>query len=97
VQVIPRLSKVSKEYFVAKIALRINRRNMLEDYYKMQRGGGYSPRDLILNDLASVFHVYLNRICNNGRDTAGGLSHIITRFMEEHKWPIPFEHFRTVY
>ena len=40
VQVIPRLSKASKEYVVAKIMLRINKGNMLEDYHKLQRGGG---------------------------------------------------------
>jgi hypothetical protein len=97
VQVIPQLSKASEEYIVAKIALRINWGNMSADYHKMQKGGGNGHGDMTLNELASVFHVYLNRICNNGRDTAGGLSHIITRFMGEHKWPIPFEHFRTVY
>jgi hypothetical protein len=85
-------------YIVAKIALRINRGNMSEDYHKLQKGGGGSgPRDLSLNDLASIFHVYLNHVFNNGRNTAGGLSYIITRFMGEHKWPIPFEQFRTVY
>jgi hypothetical protein len=98
VQVIPQLSKASKVYTVSKIALRINRGNMLEDYHKLQKGrGGSSHGDLSLNDLASVFHVYLNHVCNNGRDTARSLSHIITLFMGEHKWPILFEHFRIVY
>jgi hypothetical protein len=39
VQVIPRFSKTSEEYVVAKIALRFNRGNMSEDFYKLQRGG----------------------------------------------------------
>jgi serine/threonine protein kinase len=90
----PRVAYVHK--VDADVDVRINRENMSEDYHKLQRGG-INSRDLPLNDLAGVFHVYLNHICNNGRDTAGGLSHIITRFMGEHKWPIPFEHFRTVY
>jgi hypothetical protein len=39
----------------------------------------------------------LNRLCNNGRENAGGIAHIITYFMETLKWPIPVEHFRTQY
>jgi hypothetical protein len=35
VQVIPLLSKTSEEYVVAKIAARINRGNMSEDYHKL--------------------------------------------------------------
>jgi hypothetical protein len=79
------LLKTSEEYDVAKIVLRISTGNMLEDYHKLQRGGegGSSRGDLSLNDLARVFHVYLNRVCNDGRDTVGGLSHIITRFIGE--------------
>jgi hypothetical protein len=98
VQVILQLLKTFEEYIVAKIVLRINRENMSEDYHKLQReGGGSSSGDFLLNDLAGVFHVYLNCVCNDGRDTVGGLSYIITHFMGGYKWPISFEHFRIVY
>jgi hypothetical protein len=60
---------------------------MSEDYHKLQRkgGGGNSSGDLSLNDLTGVFHVCLNCVCNDGRDTTGGLSHIIKCFMGEYK------------
>jgi hypothetical protein len=59
---------------------------MSENYHKLlRRGGGNSSGDLLLNDLAGIFHVCLNRICNDGHDTTGGLSYIITCFMGEYK------------
>jgi hypothetical protein len=92
-QVIPLLSRALEEYAVAKIAARIFGSHMSEDYYNWQKDSeGYS-----INDLEHIFHVYLNRLCNNGRENAGGISHIITFFMRTFKWPIPVEHFRTQY
>jgi hypothetical protein len=90
-QVILLLSRASEEYAVAKIAARIFGSHMLEDYYNRQKDSeGYS-----ISDLECIFQVYLNRLCNNGRENAGGISHIITFFMRTFKWPIPVEHFRT--
>jgi hypothetical protein len=97
VQVIPLLSKTSKEYAVAKNVARINRGNMSEDYYKLQREGDSSSKVLSMIDLAEVFHQYLNRLCNDGHDVVVGLIHIITRFTGMYKWPIPIEHFRINY
>jgi serine/threonine protein kinase len=80
-QVIPLLTRASEEYAVAKIAVRIFGLHMLEDYYNRQKDSeGYS-----LNDLERIFHVYLNRLCNNDRENAGGISHIITFFMRMFK------------
>jgi hypothetical protein len=56
VQIIPLLLKTSKEYAVVKIAARINRENMSEDYHKLQREGNNSSKVLSMNDLAGVFH-----------------------------------------
>jgi hypothetical protein len=92
-QVIPLLTRALEEYAVAKIAARIFGSHMSEDYYNRQKDSeGYS-----INDLERIFQVYLNRLCNNGRENAGGISHIITFFMRTFKWPIPVEHFRTQY
>jgi serine/threonine protein kinase len=44
VQVIPRLSKASEEYVVAKIALRINRGTCQRTITSCRRGGGGGPR-----------------------------------------------------
>jgi hypothetical protein len=80
-QVIPLLSRASEEYTVAKIAARIFGSHMLEDYYNWQKDSeGYS-----ISDLERIFQVYLNRLCNNGRENAGGISHIITFFMRTFK------------
>ena len=39
VETIPRLTKTSKAYTVGKIAIRINKGNMSEDYWKLQMPG----------------------------------------------------------
>ena len=71
-QVIPLFSRASKEYTVAKIATRIFGLHMSKDYYTQEKDSeGYS-----INDLECIFLVYLNRVCNNGRENAGGISHI---------------------
>jgi hypothetical protein len=76
-RVIPLLSRASEEYAVAKIAARIFGSHMSEDYYNRQKDlEGYS-----ISDLERIFQVYLNCLCNYGRENAGGISHIITFFM----------------
>jgi hypothetical protein len=64
----PLLLKTFEEYAVAKIAARINKENRLEDYHKLQREGNSSSKVLSMSDLVGVFHQYLNRLCNDGRD-----------------------------
>jgi serine/threonine protein kinase len=92
-QVIPLLSRASEKYAVAKIAARIFGSHMSEDYYNWQKDlEGYS-----ISDLEHIIQDYLNRLCNNSRENAGGISHIITFFMRTFKWLIPVEHFRTQY
>jgi hypothetical protein len=96
VEIIPRLTKTSEAYAVAKIAIRINKDNMSEDYWKLQVPGETSAH-FRLEQLGNVFEGYLNRLCNSDRDRAGGLSHIVTRFRETYNWPVPYEHFRSSY
>jgi hypothetical protein len=96
VEIIPRLTKTSEAYAVGKIAIRINKGNMSEDYWKLQVPGETSSH-FPLEQLGNVFEGYLNRVCSNDRDGAGGLSHIITRFRGTYNWPIPYEHFRSSY
>jgi hypothetical protein len=76
-QVILLLFRASEEYAVAKIEARIFGSHMSEDYYNRQKDSeGYS-----ISDLERIFQVYLNRLCNNGCENVGGISHIITFFM----------------
>ena len=70
---------------------------MSEDYHKLQREGNNSLEVLSMSDLVGVFHQYQNRLCNNGRDQAEGLFHIIPRFIGTYKWPVSIEHFRFNY
>jgi hypothetical protein len=60
VGIILQLTKTLEVYVVAKFATKINRKNMLEDYYKLQREGNNSSMVLSMSDLAGVFHQYLN-------------------------------------
>jgi hypothetical protein len=96
VEIIPQLTKTSEAYAVGKIAIRINKGNMSEDYWKLQ-----VPRETSvhfpLDQFGNVFEGYLNRVCNNDRDGAGGLSHIVTWFRKTYHWPVPHEHFRSSY
>ena len=96
VQIIPKLSKASEEYATAQIAQRINCNTMSRDYEILQRD---SQSSVVFSneEFANTFHMYLDRVCNQGRDGAGGLSHIITRFSATYNWPTPYEHFRTSY
>ena len=96
VEVIPQLTKTSEAYAVAKIAIRINKGNMSENYWKLQKVGETSVR-FQRQELADVFGIYLNRLCTSDRDRAGGLSHIVTRFRDTYNWPVPYEHFRSSY
>jgi hypothetical protein len=89
--------KTSKEYVVAKIATRINRGNISEDYHKLEREGNSSLEVLSINDLVGVFHQYPNRLCNDNCDVVGGLSHIITYFTGTYKWLVPIVHIRINY
>ena len=96
VQIIPYLSKTSEEYATARIAQRINGRSMSKEYEKLQRESGSSV--VFTNqEFADTFHLYMDRLCSTGRENAGGLSHIITRFSNTYKWPTPHEHFRSAY
>jgi hypothetical protein len=80
-QVIRLLTRASEEYAVAKIAAKIFGSHISEDYYNRQKDSeGYS-----ISDLECIFQVYLNRLCNNSRENAGGISHIITFFMRMFK------------
>ena len=96
VEIIPKLSKTSEEYATARIAQRINRMSMSTDYERLQRESGSSV--VFTNqEFANMFHTYLDRLCTTGRESAGGLSHIINRFSGTYNWPTPYEHFRTTY
>lgn len=95
-EIIPKLSIISEEYAVAKIAQHINRRSMSKSFEMLQRESGSSV--VFTNqEFADMFHMYLDRLCNDGRETAGGISHIITRFSDIYHWPTPTEHFRSKY
>ena len=84
-QVILLLLKTFEEYTMAKIVARIIRRNMPEDYHKLQRKGDNNSEVLSMNDLVGVFYKYLNHLCNDSRNIVGGLSHIITCFTRMYK------------
>ena len=79
VGIIPRLTKTSEAYAVGKIAIRINKGNMSEDYWKLQMPEVTSSH-FPLEELGNVFEGYLNRLWNSSRQGAGGLSHIVTLF-----------------
>ena len=96
VEVIPQLTKTSEAYAVAKIASRINKRNMSENYWKLQKREETSVHFRV-QDLGEVFRGYLDRLCTSDRDGAGGLSHIVTRFRDTYNWPVPYDHFRSSY
>jgi hypothetical protein len=51
VEIIPQLSKTSKEYSVAKLAAKINNENISEDYHKLQREGNNTSMVLSMSDL----------------------------------------------
>ena len=96
VQIIPKLSRALEEFATARIAQRINGHTMSKDYEKLQRE---SQTSVVFSngEFANTFHMYMDRVCNDHRDGAGGLSHIITRFSDTYHWPTPHEHFRTAY
>jgi hypothetical protein len=96
VEIRPPVTKTTEAYGVAKIAMRINKGNMSEEYWKLQTPGETSAT-YEQHDLASVFESYLNRLCSTDRANIGGLAHIVTRFRITYKWPVPYEHFRNVY
>ena len=96
VHIIPPLTRASEEFATARIAQRICANSMSPDYQMLQQ----TYRDHALTstaDLATIFHLYLNRVCSSDRDRAGGLSHIVTFFCNTWNWPMPSEHFRTTY
>lgn len=95
-QVIPKYSIASEEFATARIAQRINGMTMSTAYESLQRGNR-NTSVFSNQDLAQAFHLYMDRVCNESRDGAGGLSHIISRFSEMFHWPTPHEHFRTNY
>ena len=96
VHIIPPLTRASEEFATARIAQQICANSMSPDYQMLQR----TYRDHALTstaNLATIFHLYLNRVCSSDRDRAGGLSHIVTFFRDTWNWPMPSEHFRTTY
>jgi hypothetical protein len=96
VEIIPMLSKISEEFATAKIAQKINGMTMSREYELLQRESGSSV--VFTNqEFANTFHMYMERLCTTGREGAGGISHIITRFSDAYRWPTPYEHFRTTY
>jgi hypothetical protein len=97
VEIILPLFKISNEYAVAKLAIKISKEYMLEYYHKLQKEGNINAMVLSMSDLAGVFHQYLHRLYDKGRDQARGLFHIITHITETYKWLIAVEHFRTMY
>ena len=94
IQIIPDLVLASEDYATAKIASRINKGNMSDVYYNAEP----QPRTFdSKEDLARTFHIYLDRACGDNRGDVGGLSHVINRFRDVHKWPVPTEHYRHQY
>jgi hypothetical protein len=59
VEIRPPVTKTTEAYGVAKLALRINKGNMSEDYWKLQTPGETSAL-FRQHDLADVFESYLN-------------------------------------
>ena len=96
VEIIPNLSRSSEEYAVGKIAQRINGECMSEAYFNLQRES-LSTTKFLHDEFGRVFHLYLGRLCDSSADGRGGLAHIIHRFCNTHRWPIPDEHFRHAY
>ena len=96
VQIIPKLSRASEEFATAQIVQQINGHTMSKYYEKLQRE---SQTSVVFSneEFANTFHMYMDRVCNNHRDGAGGLSHIITRFSNKYNWATPHEHFWTTY
>ena len=95
-QVIPKYSIASEEFATAERSQRINGMTMSKAYENLQRG---NPNTLVFNneDLAQAFHLYMDRVCNESRDGAGGLSHIISCFSDMFHWLTLHEHFQTKY
>ncbi|KAG0621197.1 hypothetical protein M758_3G001500 [Ceratodon purpureus] len=95
-QIVPKYSIASEEFATARIAQRINGMTMSTAYEQLQRGNRNTS---VFNngDLAQAFHLYMDRVCNESRDSAGGLSHIISRFTDMFHWSTPHEHFRKKY
>ena len=96
IHIIPKYSMATEEFATARIAQRINGRTMSTAYENLQRDSQHSMV-LTNENLAQAFHLYMERVCNESRDGARGLSHIITRFIDTYNWPTPREHFRTKY
>lgn len=93
VEIIPKLSRVSEEYAIGKIAQRINKGCMSEAYWKKQRENARTCT-FLHEEFGQVFHTYCQRLVNKD---PGGLPHVINRFCNVHNWPIPDEHFRRSY
>ena len=96
IYIIPKYSMASEEFAAARTAQKINGKTMSTAYENLQRGGR-NTSVFSNEDLAQAFHLYIERVCNESRDGARGLSHIISRFNEIFNWPTPHEHFRTKY
>ncbi len=96
VEIIPYLSRESEEYAVAKIAMKINRQCMSEEYYRLYRES-VGPNGFTHDVLRNVFHQYLERLVKKSEDHRSGLAHIINQFGANYKWPVPSEHFRSSY
>ena len=92
VEVIPRLSRETEEYAVAKIAQRMNRHCMSEAYSELQKETPSMSR-LSHEVLALAFHQYFDRVIRK----EGNLAHIVHRFSTTHRWPLPDDCFRHSY
>ncbi|KAG0560800.1 hypothetical protein KC19_9G014500 [Ceratodon purpureus] len=95
IKIIRDLTVALEDFATAKIAAKINGGNMCTAYHKAEPVETRHFKKI--EDLATVFEGYLDRVCQNKRGTVGGLGHLINRFRDTHNWPTPFEHYRVDY
>jgi len=96
VRAITNISRALEEYAVCKIAKRMNKENMSEEYHKLNMETK-SMSEFGHKDLAIAFEEYLEWPCPEGPVNASGVIHIIGRFCNTLNWLVPDEHFQCSY
>jgi hypothetical protein len=93
VQNIPMYSRKSEAYAVGKLAQRINAQCMSKAYFDLQHETT-NMTQFPFHEFGRVFDLYLDRLCLKGEGEHRTVAHVVHRFCDTYRWPVPDEHFR---
>lgn len=96
---VPMVDMQSEEYAVGKLAKRLFGKHMSEELFGIQARRS-NVTTYSRDEFQTVVECYIERVINGSRrdrKDSGGLAHIVTKFSETYKFPIPYNYYRREY